>query len=149
MDSTLSVTAVVACCATSFATRVTRASGEPRRDAFFTTAFFATAFFAFPFFVLPVFTRVFTRGRFAATAGRDTFFADDFFALATRRRAGVTFLIAGRLADDFFAAFFALLRVVGPLRLLPLLAADFPRDFLARVAMILLLGVGGEIQVRG
>jgi len=78
-------------------------------------------------------------------------------------RVAALFLIAGRLAADFFAAdfFVEALRLAGrallrelffmlaarPLvarRLLAALPADFLRDFLARAAMTLLLGIGGD-----
>src|SRR5262249_16457668 len=105
--STPCATAVVACCATSCATRFTRANGE--RDDFFlmtvfltTTVFFDAALRADP--------------RLATTLFAD-FFAD--FADAERQP-----------------------RALDPPRFLP--TGFFPRDFLARVAMMLLLGVGSR-----
>jgi hypothetical protein len=69
------------------------------------------------------------------------FFADDFF------------IDIPRLADAFFADRFAdfadadlPLRAFDPPRLLADFLTDFPRDFLARVAMTLLLGVGRELH---
>ena len=141
--------AVVACCTTSLATRVTRASGEPP-----------------PRLGVPAFLPDrFTAGRlaeldrvvvfFPADLLAVDFFAPDFFAADPLRRADFA---VGRCAEDFFADFLAdffadffadfapLERDFDPPRLLPVLLPDFPRDFLARVAMILLLGVGGEIQ---
>jgi hypothetical protein len=150
-----SLTAVPACCATSFATRATRDSGEPPVDVRAGAFFAAGAFLALEdFFALDDFAGaldfragVFTAGRFACDfliAG--LFAADDFFALLAR--LGDDFL-AGRFADAFFADFDPPLRAAGLPRLPPVVPPDFPRDFLARVAMILLLGVGGEIQHGG
>jgi len=68
------------------------------------------------------------------------FFTDDFF------------IDIRRLADAFFADRFAdfadadLPRAFEPPRLVADFLTDFPRDFLARVAMTLLLGVGGELH---
>src|SRR5262245_28468289 len=69
------------------------------------------------------------------------FFADDFF------------IDIARFADAFFADRFAdladadvPLRAFDPPRLLADFLTDFPRDFLARVAMTLLLGVGRELH---
>ena len=113
--STPSLTAVVACCATSFTTRVTRAIGL---DVLF---FFAaeTAFFAERFALVTAFLALFFAvATFLLTV--PTFFfavATFFFALrfALAIVADARFFTAGRLAP-FFAV------------LLP----DFPRDFLAR-----------------
>jgi hypothetical protein len=92
-------------------------------------------------------------------AGRFTLFAALFAVFALFFNAGPR--------DDFFAAFFTELLRAGPRfaaaffavfapprdfappRFLPVLPPDFVRDFLARVAMILLLGVGGEMQDGG
>jgi hypothetical protein len=72
-------------------------------------------------------------------------FRDDFLAGVVARFADDFF------ADDFFADFVPglLPRAFDPLRLPLLFPPDFPRDFLARVAMVLLLGVGVEIDCRG
>jgi hypothetical protein len=125
------VTAVEACWATSFATRVTRAIGD--RDAAF----------------CPVLALRLAPPRLAA-----------LFLIAGR--FAERFLIVGRLAEDFFGAaprfagraFFPErfadaarpLRRFDALRLLALLLPDFLRDFLARAAMTLLLGVGDDGQ---
>jgi len=88
---------------------------------------FAELFFAALFFVA---------GRFAARfliAGR--FAADFFFA---PRFAGRAFFVE-RFADDA-----RLVRRFNALRLLAFLPPDFLRDFLARAAMTLLLGVGDD-----
>jgi hypothetical protein len=85
------------------------------------------------------------------------FFAALFFVAG---RFAARFLIAGRLAADFFfvalrfagRAFFVerfaddvrLVRRFDALRLLAFLLPDFLRDFLARAAMTLLLGVGDD-----
>ncbi|HEY5063052.1 MAG TPA: hypothetical protein VII52_16045 [Gemmatimonadaceae bacterium] len=78
---------------------------------------------------------LFADGRLAADAFRDDFLAG----------------VVARFADDFFADFVPglLPRAFDPLRLPLLFPPDFPRDFLARVAMVLLLGVGVDIDCRG
>jgi hypothetical protein len=79
------------------------------------------------------------------------FFAEDFFTagfLADDARFAEDLRAGDRLAVPFFADL-APPRAFGPLRFFPVLPPDFVRDFLARVAMILLLGVGGEIQNGG
>jgi len=68
-------------------------------------------------------------------------FADDSFAdffTAGPRLADVDFLLERFVADALLERFFDALPFDAALPL------DFLRDFLARVAMILLLGVGGE-----
>jgi hypothetical protein len=74
-------------------------------------------------------------GRFAARFLIDGRFADDFFDAAPRF-AGRAFF-AERFADATRRA-----RRFPAVRLLALLPPDFLRDFLARAAMTLLLGVG-------
>jgi hypothetical protein len=139
--------AVDACCATSLATRATREKGEPpadlRDDDFPALDFLADAF--------DFLADVFTAGRLACDfliAGRfaeDDDFADDFFAPP---RPADAFLLEP-FAEVCLPDFDPPARAADLPRLPPVLPPDFPRDFLARVAMILLLGVGGEIQHGG
>jgi hypothetical protein len=147
--------AVVACCTTSWATRLTRASGEPPPRRFAAVLFFAGRLAA---------GRL-TAGRLAELERVEVFFpvdflAADFFApdfFPADPLLWADFAV-GRCAEDFFADFLAdffadffadfvpLERDFDAERLLLVLLPDFLRDFLARVAMILLLGVGGEIR---
>lgn len=123
MASIPSVTAVVACCATSFATRVTRVMGDEdfargvelpvRLGADFFADFFAPDFFALDFLS-------------AGPRRADDFFAPDFRAELLRAVEEERFALL-RFAErfeDFFAPPF-----------LP--PRDFDRDFLARVAISL------------
>jgi hypothetical protein len=75
---------------------------------------------------------------------RDDFFAAFFIELL---RAGPR--LAPALLAAAFLAGLAPPRVFAPPRFFPVLPPDFVRDFLARVAMMLLLGVGGEVQHGG
>jgi hypothetical protein len=100
----------------------------------------------------------FTAGRLAADFLIDGVFAEDFFPALPPRLADAFFAEAvfeRRVVDDFLPADFApddFRADFDPpardadLPCLPVVPPDFPRDFLARVAMILLLGVGGENQ---
>jgi len=121
-----SVIALDACWATSFATRVTRAIGDGV-DA------------CWPPPALGLAARFLMAGRltdFFLIAGR---LAEAFFGAALRL-AGRVFL-ADRLADDARPA-----RRFDALFLLAAFLPDFLRDFLARAAMTLLLGVGDDGQ---
>jgi hypothetical protein len=143
--STPSVTAVVVCCANSFATRVTRDSAlvlsPPLLLVLMTLTEAVEALAGFALLALVFFTA----GRFAA---RRVAFFGALFRAALRGTRFAAARFAGRFAGRFTADFFLALAFVPP-RLLPFLPPDFPRDFLARVAMILLLGVGSKKLARG
>ena len=113
-----SVTAVVACCATSFATRVTRVIGDDDLGLGAALLFRLADFFAADFLALDF---------LIAGPRRADDLAPDFFAELLRALEADAERFIPRFAD-FFADFFA------PDFLPP---PDFPRDFLARVAISL------------
>jgi len=121
-----SVIAVDACCATSFATRVTRAIGDG-------------VVACCPPAELRLAAVVLTAGRFADFFLIAARFAEAFFGAA--RRLAERALVPDRFADDARRA-----PRFDVARLLAAFLPDFLRDFLARAAMTLLLGVGDDDQ---